>query len=140
MRSEASLANLRPPWQPGQSANTVGAKGYREVLKLCRTKSPAAIKVLIACMEDEAAPWPSRIAAATTIVDRAWGKPKEHVQIDGDGIASLRIEFVDPRTDTVSRETITVTPETIDGIATKPEAPEQAAAFEVSFEPPPEET
>ena len=76
MPSEASLANLRS-WQPGQTGNTVGAKG----LALARKNSYAAMEAIVGCLAD---PDPRvRLTAATTILDRAWGKPKEHVSFDG---------------------------------------------------------
>ena len=57
----------------------------------CRINSLEMAETLIACAKDASAPWPSRIAAAV----RAWGKPKEHLQLDGEGAALLRIQFVD---------------------------------------------
>lgn len=56
-------------------------------------------------MNDAEAPWPSRVAAANALLDRAWGEPKEHVQIDGEGgTPLLRIQFVDA----VDTTTVTV--------------------------------
>ena len=42
--AEASLANLRPRWQPGQSGNPSGKpQSLVEITKLARSLSPAAI-------------------------------------------------------------------------------------------------
>lgn len=67
------------------------------MLRHARIKSMEMLKIAIACAEDTEAPWPARVNAALAVLDRAWGKPKEHVQVDGDGIATLRIQFVDAR-------------------------------------------
>ena len=83
MPSETSLANLRP-WQPGQNGFAgQQPKGYRRVLSLARKNSPEAMETIIACMRDPEASWRERLTAATVILDRAWGKPKEHVSFDG---------------------------------------------------------
>ena len=122
MPSAASLANLKPPWQPGEGGNgKLNNRGYNTVLKAARTLSTEAVQVLAECIRDPNAPWPSRITAATTILDRAWGKPREHVQIDGDGIASLRIVFVDPN------ETIPTPTPTINGVASQTRSPHDAS-------------
>ncbi len=41
-----------------------------------------ALGVIVEIMRDPEAPTPSRLAAAVQIVDRAWGKPKETLEID----------------------------------------------------------
>jgi hypothetical protein len=95
MPSEASLANLQP-WQPGQSGNVVRGRtrGYRRILSESRKLSFEALQTITACMRNEEAPWPSRLRAAEVILDRAWGEPDKHVQLDGaSGIALLHVEF-----------------------------------------------
>lgn len=98
MPSEASLANLRS-YQPGQTGNTIGAKGLRRALAKCRRNSDEALEVIFACMRDKDAPWPSRLTAACYVYDRAWGKAKEHVSFDGaDGMNIMIVTGV-PRSD-----------------------------------------
>lgn len=93
-------AGLRPPWQPGQSANAHGVqKGFRQVLAAARKHSLEAFNTVVAVMRDENTPPQTKLACAVTILERAWGKPKEHLQLDGDGIATLQIRFVDERRD-----------------------------------------
>jgi hypothetical protein len=96
MPSEASLANLREhAYQPGQSGNVRGMqRGYRRVLSESRRLSLEALQTITTCMRSEDAPWPSRLRAAEVILDRAWGEPDQHVSVDGQGIALLRVEFV----------------------------------------------
>jgi hypothetical protein len=98
MPSEASLANLRAPWKPGQSGNK-GARptGYKRVLAAARQASPEAMEKAIECMRDPLAPWAQRLKAIEIILDRAWGAPDQRLQLDAaDGINTLRIEFVAP--------------------------------------------
>jgi hypothetical protein len=97
MPSEASLANLRPPWQPGRSANTVGAKGYRRVLATARKASPEAMEAAVECMRDTEASWRERLAAIQMILDRAWGKPKEQFDFTGVDGANIMIVTGVPR-------------------------------------------
>lgn len=89
------------PFQPGQSGNAGRTRDrnstYRGMLRLCRVNSAEAVRVLLACMQDPGAPWPARVVAANSILDRGWGRPKEHLHVDGDGIAGLTIEFVAPK-------------------------------------------
>jgi hypothetical protein len=121
MPSEASLANLRP-WQPGQSGYTVGsAKGYKRVLHLARKNSPEAMQTIIDCLKDNDAR--VRMTAATVILDRAWGKPKEHVSFDGaDGMNIVVVTGV-PRTDDEQQPVATETTYTIEYDAGEDGAP-----------------
>ncbi|OJY77507.1 MAG: hypothetical protein BGP12_03010 [Rhodospirillales bacterium 70-18] len=66
------------PWQPGQSGNPGGRpNAVREALRLAREASPDAMRTLIAMMTDPSEDSRARIVAATHILDRAMGKPKE---------------------------------------------------------------
>jgi hypothetical protein len=96
MPNAASLANLRiKPFRPAQSGNTRGRpRKYHEALHLAGAATPEAVRLLLKCMRDEEAPWPARLAAAVHLLDRGWGKPRD-LQLDGEGGALLRIEFVD---------------------------------------------
>lgn len=96
----AQLANLHPPWSPGKSGNELRQhKAYHRLIKHARITSMEMLETMIACARDKEAPWPARISAAAAVLERAWGKPKETVQLNGDGIATLRIQFVDERSD-----------------------------------------
>ena len=74
--SEASLKNLRGPWQPGQSGNPAGKpKSLVEITKLARELTPAAIMKLNEIVHDPDALDRDKIAAAIAIADRGCGKP-----------------------------------------------------------------
>jgi hypothetical protein len=57
----------------------------REVLELTREGSPAAIRRLIAIVNDDKAPYGAQIAAANALLERAWGKPKQEIAVEDQG-------------------------------------------------------
>ena len=70
------LALVEHQWKPGQSGNPSGFGGaYAECLRLAREASPRAMERLKELMESE----DERVAsvACNSILDRAFGKPKE---------------------------------------------------------------
>jgi hypothetical protein len=74
-------------FQPGQSGNPGGRhKGVAEVMALARTYTKAAIETLVGIMQDEQAPKPARVAAASAILDRGYGKPPQAIEHSGDGV------------------------------------------------------
>ena len=86
--SEASLANLRPRWQPGQSGNPSGKpQSLIEITKLARALSPAAIAKLNEILHDPETPPRDQVAAARELLDRGLGRPFMAV-LHGQGGAS----------------------------------------------------
>ena len=57
----------------------------REVLELAREGSPAAMRRLITIVDDPEAPYAAQIAAAVHVLDRAFGRPKQAVDIETTG-------------------------------------------------------
>ncbi len=57
----------------------------REVLELAREGSLAAMRRLIAIVDDPEAPYAAQIAAAVHVLDRAWGKAKQSVEVEQQG-------------------------------------------------------
>lgn len=88
------------PFAPGQSGNPGGRPSIvKEIQELARAKSPAALNTLVAIHEDVAAPAAARVAAANSILDRAFGKAPQAVTGEGgEGpvLASIKVEFVRP--------------------------------------------
>ena len=73
-------------WKPGQSGNPKGDTGAkREVLELARMNSVAALKRIVALMDDKNAPKTVQLAAAMHILDRALGRPKQTVDVEQTG-------------------------------------------------------
>src|SRR3954469_9401270 len=78
---------------PGQSGNPGGRpKALAEVTALARAETAANIAALVRIRDDAASPPAAVVTAATALLDRAWGKPKQ--EIEGEvavGVASYVI-------------------------------------------------
>lgn len=71
------------PWQPGQSGNPGGRpKGTKELTELCRDMTRDAIDTLASIMRNPKSPAPSRVSAATTLLERGWGKPVAEMNLN----------------------------------------------------------
>src|SRR3954451_16114282 len=77
------------PFAKGSSPNPGGRpRAAQDLQELARTHTPAAIAALVDALSSPR----ERVAAATALLDRAWGKPTQHVGGDPDGNA-LMIDF-----------------------------------------------
>lgn len=75
------------------------AKTPTEIKSLARNHTEKALSILASIMHSDGAPPAARIAAATALLDRGWGKPTQPIAGDEDAPAILtRIEriVVDP--------------------------------------------
>src|SRR4051794_10690210 len=76
-----SLANLRP-FARGVSGNPGGRpRSIAKVEELAREHTEAAVATLAAIMTDGHAPASSRVAAASVLLDRGWGRARSEVTI-----------------------------------------------------------
>lgn len=67
----------------GQSGNKAGRpKEVSHVRELARQHTEEAIETLVAIMRDEGAPPRARSAAAEALLNRGWGAPTQHVEMD----------------------------------------------------------
>ena len=85
------------PWR--ETPRTVQKKGGNprcletsveraEVVELCRARSADAVHVLVKLMAHKG---PHQFAAATAILDRAWGKPTQHIETSGNSVLELHL-------------------------------------------------
>jgi hypothetical protein len=82
MKQEISRDN-RGLWLPGASANPGGRPAViREVQDLARQHTPAAINTLVEICGNKKAHPSARVAAATAILDRGWGRPMQQVHVE----------------------------------------------------------
>ena len=85
------------PWRPGQSGNPTGigtAGGYLETMQLARAAGPKAIAKLIERLDSQ----DERISvvAATAILERAYGRPREMDMKDAQGPAIIDLSKLSP--------------------------------------------
>lgn len=83
----------------GSSGNPKGFQGgVMMVRKIARQWTAEAIEALVEIMQDKAARETARVAAANSILDRAWGKPTVMIAEDpehkNDDLAAIRAALV----------------------------------------------
>lgn len=70
-------------WQKGQSGNPGGRpKALQEVEEAARQHTPAAMEALVSIAKNEEAPPAARVSAASVLLDRAWGKPRQDMRVE----------------------------------------------------------
>jgi hypothetical protein len=81
-------------FQPGQSGNPGGRpKGVLEVQELARSNAPDAIAALVRVMKDGASE-SARVAAATVLLDRGYGKALQSVSVKDETFSNLTNEEI----------------------------------------------
>ncbi len=69
-------------WKPGQSPRNGGrSPGVRDVRNLARAWTMEALATIKMIMDDETQGGSVRLAAANSILDRAWGKPEQAMKL-----------------------------------------------------------
>ena len=69
-------------FKPGESGNPGGRpKIVGEVQELARKATPMAIKTLERIAGDQKAPPAAQVSAATALLDRAWGRPAQALDV-----------------------------------------------------------
>lgn len=80
------------------------AKAPSLIKSLARAHTETALKVLAGIMNQSDAPPAARVAAASTLLDRGWGKPTQPIAGDDDAdpvrLETIRRVIVDPNADT----------------------------------------
>jgi hypothetical protein len=82
----------------GDQRRNVGGrpKEIGHVRDLARAHTEDAIKTLVEIRGDKTQPAPARVAAATALLDRAWGKPSQPLDGDGQG-GAIKVTWEDEK-------------------------------------------
>lgn len=78
-----NVANLKP-FKKGQSGNPKGRRVETEeqkLQKLIRKYADKAVNAYVDCLDDPDAPHSAKIQAATALLDRGFGKPKQEMDL-----------------------------------------------------------
>lgn len=68
-------------WTKGESGNPGGRpSGLGEIREIARQHTDAAIDTLVKVMENTEASPSARVAAASALLDRGWGRPEQSVK------------------------------------------------------------
>jgi len=79
-------------FKPGQSGNPGGRKKVPEdVKKLLEAAAPGAIKYMIETLQDEEVNKSVRLECAKTLLDRAYGKAQQAVDLDSNSIIEIKL-------------------------------------------------
>ncbi len=85
------------PWAKGHSGNPGGRPGVlKDIQEIARKHSLGSITTLVEIRDDRTQPAAARVAAASIILDRGYGKPPQHLEGD---IRQLHIIADKPETD-----------------------------------------
>lgn len=106
--SANNSGNSAKPWlfQKGQSGNPSGRpKGQTEMRKLAQEHTAAAIHKLVSIMNNEGAPYADQRGAAEQLLNRAWGKPLQQMEVGKPGdFAEMTDDEVDTAIDMLVTE------------------------------------
>ena len=70
-----------------------------EIESLARSHTESAIKVLAGIMRQSKSPASARVAAATALLDRGWGRPPQAVNVRGNDGGPIVIRMIPPDDD-----------------------------------------
>lgn len=73
-------------FEPGQSGNPEGrrveiSEAFKTIRDICKLRSSKMVDILTAIAENEKERGMTRIAAASAVLDRAWGKATQGIEV-----------------------------------------------------------
>ena len=80
------------------------AKAKTDIRSLARSHTESAINTLKGIMNQTKAPAAARVAAATALLDRGWGKPKQEVEHSGSLDLAGILQEIDGQTRGIYRD------------------------------------
>lgn len=72
------------------------AQATRDIQGLAKEHASEALSTLVTIAKSRTASDAARVAAANSILDRAYGKPKQSVDLNGEGLAGLSVTYIAP--------------------------------------------
>lgn len=66
----------------------------RELAEMAKDHAAKALEVLVSVANNSKAPPAARVSAATAILDRGYGKPRQAVEVDGTFTGSFTVQYV----------------------------------------------
>lgn len=93
-----SIANLRPPWKPGERPPSPGPSKVERALKIIQDGCPKAARLIVQTVNDTDAPLSLRLRCAEFMLDKTWPKAPAgaELHIGGGGVEWLELRFVAP--------------------------------------------
>lgn len=93
-----SIANLRPPWKPGERPPSPGPSKVERALKIIQDGCPKAARLIVQTVGDPEAPLGLRLRCAEFMLDKTWPKVPAgaELRLGGDGVEWLELRFVAP--------------------------------------------
>ena len=83
------------------------AKAPADIRSLARAHTETAINTLVGIMRDRKAPPSARVAAATALTDRGWGKPLQtEIRLNAGKLSELTDQEIIARLDELTDKTI----------------------------------
>lgn len=76
----------------GRKAGTPN-KATADIKAIAQPYGPGAVDALVKIMKDEAAPESARVRAASELLDRGYGKPKQAIDLEGAPIETRSLAF-----------------------------------------------
>lgn len=70
------------------------SQAKREIAEMAKDHAASALKVLVDVANNGKAPPAARVSAATAILDRGYGKPRQSVEMDGAFTGSFTVQYV----------------------------------------------